>query len=192
MAKPGGYNPGRKTTAAIQHQRLEEIIEKLLSAWQRFEIVNHYMREWGVSERRVDKMIAKATKIIRDNSESFDDLMKDRIALGMSVMRKALEKGDLKTAATFYTALNRLGGMERTSIDVTSNGRELQPAQIVFELPGGANALAPALALPESAKQLTGLQADEAELSSPQWTVETLKVEKGPENEPTSEDGEQS
>jgi hypothetical protein len=150
-----GTNPGRKTTNAVLNARIDEICEKLLSAWQRFEIVSHFSKLWGVSEIRVDQMIRKATEKIRSSSiDNFNEMLIERVALGLAGMRKSIEKGDLKTAATFYTAINRIGGLERTSLDLTSNGQELSPAQVIFQLPTSTPA---STALPESAYQL-GLQ----------------------------------
>jgi hypothetical protein len=103
----------------------------------------------------MERIISEAMKLITSSIGNFDEELRKQISRGHELIALCLSKGDMKTAATMFGHLNRIGGMEKTQVDLTTGGNPL-PAQIIVNLPAGTTPNT-APVLPESPQRL-GLQ----------------------------------
>ena len=111
MAKSNGYTVT---------QRVNKIAELLLNGYSRWDIVQYSATNWKICERQVDTYLQRATELIELS-------VKRRIGFEFAkairrledLYKKAMSKGDLKTALNVNRELSALQGLYLLSKDVS-------------------------------------------------------------------------
>ena len=113
MAKQG------RVADAIINQRVNDVYVFLLKGSSRQEIIQHSAEEWDIGERQADKYIEKARKYFNERLRIERDT-----ELGQSVTRyemlfqKALKVQDYKTAIQAQSRIDKVMGLEQTTVTI--------------------------------------------------------------------------
>lgn len=102
-----------KGTPLDKHQRQNKILEMLSQGKSRLEIQNQLKEEYGVSQATLNSDFLRALGELQKQQEPFTTQIKEVIADRYEILwQKALEKGDMKTAATILKQESTLFGIE--------------------------------------------------------------------------------
>lgn len=111
-----------KSTAAEIEVRIHKVVEWIVGGNSKQDIVVMSKELWGVGERQVEKYLFNAReKIVKEYKEKMDsdiEILSSRLDF---LYKKALEKGDLKTALQVLGLKEKYFGIVReyeTSSDV--------------------------------------------------------------------------
>ena len=86
-------SPMPKVIKAISKQRTNHVAEMITAGYRRYHIVQYGMKEWGLSERGVDKYIGKANaEIIARTSQDLDHYLAVGIRRCGDVFRRAMKE----------------------------------------------------------------------------------------------------
>lgn len=101
-----------KSTAAVVEQRVEQILELLLAETPHTAIIQYGTSSWGVSARQVDTYILKAREQISETMKAKrPQLLAEHALFRKMIRRRALNKGDLKTALAASDSEAKLLGL---------------------------------------------------------------------------------
>lgn len=112
-----------KGTPLDAQQRVNKILKLLADGKSRLEIQNILADDYGVSQSTLNSDFLKALDELKKNQEPFTSSIRQVIADRYEVLwNKALEKNDLKTAATILKQQSDLFGLnvQKQELDVTA------------------------------------------------------------------------
>lgn len=114
-----------KSNQITLKQRVSKVAELLLNGLSRVDIVQYASKKWKVTDRQADTYISKAKDEIESSISrkvEFNYAKAERRF--ENILRKALERGDLRTALTTTKEIATLQGLYKTQIE--------QSGEIVF------------------------------------------------------------
>jgi len=114
-----------KSNQITLQQRVSKVAELLLNGVSRVDIVQYASKKWKVTDRQADTYIAKAKDEIESSISrkvEFNYAKAERRF--EDILRKALERGDLRTALTTTKEIATLQGLYKTQME--------QSGEIVF------------------------------------------------------------
>ena len=116
-AFPIGY---KFPTKRELQQRADEVLDLLLKGHRRGEIVEMLSLKWGVSQRTVDKAIARCNETFKKMAE-ISKIEHFNTALGQlqTLYRESMQQKDYNTALKVRMELNKLLGLSTQHIDLT-------------------------------------------------------------------------
>lgn len=101
-----------KSTQAEVMQRIAEVYELLLRHVTRGQIVQYGSKAWGISLRQVDKYIARAKKLLYEDTKETLDKKKNRILHELDYLySEAFRKGQMQTCLEIKRTQAKLEGL---------------------------------------------------------------------------------
>lgn len=113
-------------TKEIKAQRIKQVIDMLSSGKYRWEIVNDLSKQWGCSERNVEKYMTASYKLLSVHYDK--DVLENILSKYDMLYKKAIGQGDNKLAVRILDSISRINGLNK--LDVTTNGKDLTPTII--------------------------------------------------------------
>ncbi len=112
----------RKSSKYIVNERVSKVAEQLIEGQGRKCIILYGTEEWGVSERQIDKYIAKARDLIqKENSKNIDFELSKALRRNEYLYRKSIEAKDYKLVLLVNRELTQLQGLYKIKVEHSGN-----------------------------------------------------------------------
>ena len=108
----------RKSTSAELELRVKTACKLLIEGKSREEIVQYSTKKWRVGERQADKYIQKAKEIIATTVKREVEYDYSRAIMRYDdLYKRALEKGDYRTAMSINKEMTLLQGLYKSQVE---------------------------------------------------------------------------
>lgn len=120
-----GYDPKLKEQSTLDI--VEKIKEAFLDGYTKNTIANMLNKELGLKSINAHALAGKVfTMIVNDKDKREDHMKEKNIARLERVYARAVDNNDLKTAISAIDTLNKLTGLYREKIELSTNEFEFQ------------------------------------------------------------------
>ena len=135
LRKTEAVLPGNKKASASTEIRIYELTEKIVnSGWTRLEILKYIQDEWGLSDTQAQRYWVAAINYLRpkDPEKYREALINRNYDILESILKKALERNDLKEAINAVKALNQMLGVGGKSVEIKDKDAQGEDRKIVI------------------------------------------------------------
>lgn len=127
--------PGNKKSTAATEIRIYELTEKIVnSGWTRLDVLKYVQEEWGLSEVQAQRYWTAAVNYCRpkDPEKYREALINRNYDILESILKKALERNDLKEAINAVKAINQMLGVGGKSVEIKDKDSQGEDRKIII------------------------------------------------------------